>query len=371
MFTDGDLVAPPHDVVELTVFGLGFGEAAVVHVGGGHWMIVDSCRRGNVNVPLKYLESLQVDLRSVRAIVATHWDMDHVDGLAEQVEKCPNAWLFTPGALAVPEVMQHVVLGAPKPDDPPRRFRKATQEYGAALLAVARRKQTGGAGWRPAAELQSLLRCRDIDGVGDVMVEALSPSGVVIYEAVAQVAGLIELLLSEENRGRVNLSKGLHPNDLSIALWVRAGDRQMLLGADLEHQNNAPGRGWRAIVELGDQRDCGPDGQAEAVKIPHHGSQDADYPGMWTELVSPHPVAIVAPWINGGHFLPSSHDLERLLERCGRIWVASRLPNLPGVEQPARPPIDLGATGYVRARSPARGMAEWTVTAGGTAFCHE
>src|SRR5947209_2078343 len=36
-------VQPGADELELTVFGGGFGESICVHVGGGSWVIVDSC----------------------------------------------------------------------------------------------------------------------------------------------------------------------------------------------------------------------------------------------------------------------------------------------------------------------------------------
>ena len=105
MFEDR-LMPPTSDEVELTVFGLGFGEAAAVHLGGGEWLLVDSCRRGGENITLNYLRVLDVPFTAVRAIVATHWDMDHVEGLTELVQACEDAILIVSAALDVPGIRQ-------------------------------------------------------------------------------------------------------------------------------------------------------------------------------------------------------------------------------------------------------------------------
>ena len=88
------------------MFGLGFGEAAAVHVGDDEWLLIDSCKLAGTNIPLSYLETIGVGFDAVKAVVATHWDLDHVEGLAEIVAACPQALLITPAALDVPAVRQ-------------------------------------------------------------------------------------------------------------------------------------------------------------------------------------------------------------------------------------------------------------------------
>ena len=83
---------PAADQVELTLFGPGFGECAVLHLGADHWIVVDSCQSSQNSSPiaLDYLRSLNKDpALCVGLIVATHWHDDHIRGLNELVQACP------------------------------------------------------------------------------------------------------------------------------------------------------------------------------------------------------------------------------------------------------------------------------------------
>ncbi len=74
--------------------GPGHGESIVAHVGGGEWIIIDSCKEaGNPRpAPLRYLEAIGVDpSSSVKIVAATHWDQDHVTGIGEVIEACVAA----------------------------------------------------------------------------------------------------------------------------------------------------------------------------------------------------------------------------------------------------------------------------------------
>ena len=76
--------SPRNDEFELTLFGPGYGESLVLHVGDGVWVLIDSCGRADAPVALDYLRRIDVDpSEAVRMIVATHWHDDHIRGLAE------------------------------------------------------------------------------------------------------------------------------------------------------------------------------------------------------------------------------------------------------------------------------------------------
>lgn len=366
---DSGLGPPAQDVVELTIFGLGFGEAATVHVGNGEWLLIDCCCRVRRNIPLEYLKTIGVPFESVKRIVATHWDMDHVEGLTELVRACRNADLIVPGALDTPSVIQHLVRSAKERPLVPGRFRKAILEYGHALLAAKERYASGGAGWRSVSELTTVYRRAATGGICEVCAEALSPSARTCHLAVEQVARTIEQLSSEDRLDTTDLGHGLHPNDFSIALWVRAGDRHVLLGADLENRDSARDRGWRAVVNLGGQREAGSMALAEVVKVPHHGSRDASIPMVWAKLLVDDPGAVVAPWMVGSGFLPQVKDLSRLADRCKTVCVAAEVPIVPAdAESPNRPPTPVRSAGFVRLRSTALGPPSWEFHLGGTAF---
>ena len=71
---------PPNpEEIEVTLLGPGYGESAVLHIGNGVWVIVDSCiNHEGIPQALEYLESIGVaPAQAVDLIVATHWHDDH------------------------------------------------------------------------------------------------------------------------------------------------------------------------------------------------------------------------------------------------------------------------------------------------------
>lgn len=310
------LTPPDPDEIEFTLVGPGFGETALIHLGLGRWMVVDSCRHGRVNVPIDYLETLGVDVASqVVLVVATHFDKDHVEGLAETVRRCESARLVVPAAFGVSEVLQQLDESADEivAASGSRSFRQAHLEYRHALVAAG--LGTDEERLILALEATNLYRERD------VLVQSWSPSSSVAINSGKEVAKMIRRLVNAE---KVDVSGGgVRPNCLSIVLWIRAGDRLLLLGADMEHTASKQ-RGWGGVVLLGNRRDGHPHGRAEALKVPHHGSPGAHDDAMWTHLVSGTAIAMVAPWRLGGNWLPQESDLDRLAALCQAVWCTSR-----------------------------------------------
>ena len=95
---------PKTDEIEVSIFGPGFGESLVVHLGNNEWLIVDSCRDlggGGENLPVQYLESMGVDLATaVKLVVLTHWHDDHIRGVGEVLTKCGTAKVAMTSALS-------------------------------------------------------------------------------------------------------------------------------------------------------------------------------------------------------------------------------------------------------------------------------
>jgi glyoxylase-like metal-dependent hydrolase (beta-lactamase superfamily II) len=81
-------VLPLRDEAEVSVFGPGFGECVVVHIGRGEWVVVDSCLDAESGRPvaLEYLKQLGVDVATqVSLVIATHWHDDHIWGFRRSV----------------------------------------------------------------------------------------------------------------------------------------------------------------------------------------------------------------------------------------------------------------------------------------------
>src|SRR5437870_4971116 len=94
------MAKPDPEGFEVSLFGPGVGESVVLHLGGGEWIIVDSCRGEHAPAAIEYLQDMGVDVAvSVKLIVATHWHNDHVRGLDDIVRRCPQAEFFCSPAL--------------------------------------------------------------------------------------------------------------------------------------------------------------------------------------------------------------------------------------------------------------------------------
>ena len=101
---------PGQREIELTLLGPGYGESIALHVGGGAWILVDSCLdEHGMPRALRYLESIGLDpARAVALIVATHWHDDHIRGMARLVEACDRAAFCCAGALCREEFLAAV-----------------------------------------------------------------------------------------------------------------------------------------------------------------------------------------------------------------------------------------------------------------------
>ena len=99
-------IPPTATEFEVSVFGRGFGEAIAIHIGDARWLLVDSLVEADEKpIALRYLKQLGVDVATaVDLIVATHWHDDHVQGISEIYEACPDALMVFPQAMDCDEM---------------------------------------------------------------------------------------------------------------------------------------------------------------------------------------------------------------------------------------------------------------------------
>jgi hypothetical protein len=88
------------------------------------------------------------------------------------------------------------------------------------------------------------------------------------------------------------------------------------LGADLEE---VPGKAWTHVV--GHSIAYGKAQPAMLLKVPHHGSSNADCDAIWKRLVQP-PIAILATFNKGGK-LPTPADVHRIAGRTPHAYSTS------------------------------------------------
>lgn len=277
---------PRTDEPELTLIGPGYGESILLHVGGGIWVIIDSCiddRR--MPCALSYLHRIGVNpSQAVRLIVASHWHDDHIRGMADLVKSCDQAKFCCAATLRDKEFLASV-------DALQRRhltvIGSGAREIHDVFAVLAERK----------SEPQYVVANRILFQHGNSEIRSLSPHDGV-FQAFLQSVG--QLLPGRgETKGRI---PSLYPNEIAVVLWVRIGESEILLGSDLEVG------GWKAIL----QSPVRPQGAASIFKIPHHGSQNAHEPDVWKHMLAHEPFAILTPWSRGSGVLPTQGDVQRI-----------------------------------------------------------
>jgi Metallo-beta-lactamase superfamily len=293
--------APASDELELSIFGRGFGECVLVHVGDRRWVLVDSCRDDAGDpVALTYLGSLDDEAEDrIVAVVITHWDDDHTKGATNVIQAHAPREVWMPAVLDNDEAFDFAVThdvamantGVPS----------GLSEFRSILHHVDRSRRMWG------------IRRRDVDTTTSATVFLLSPHDAVVSEGFAALG-------ITQNPGFGELASP-EPNDTSIALWVNWDERSALLGADLKNGE----WGWQAVLQ------AWPSARAPvgSIKVPHHGSPNAHLDEVFTQLCDAEVLAGVTRFTPGTTPRPSDDDRDRLRPLLGQGWVV-------GAEGPSR-----------------------------------
>ena len=318
--------APAPDEIEVTVFGPGFGECIVAHVGQGRWLVVDSCLDPDTKKPvaLAYFDSLGVDPgASVAWVVATHWHSDHVAGIDGVVAACSSAEFHCAQQLQHREFIRYITMSrAVAGADNAREFRN---------VLTLLRKSNRQIRWTQSG--RTLASRPNAAASYHFRLEALSPSDREFDLFLDRVGSQIAKQ-GQSHRALV----ASDPNYSAIALSLRWGDQSVLLGADLlTHAQHD--RGWLAAVSQARVLDAP---KAGLVKIPHHGSHGADCESMWTELLIANPLSIVTPYNRGSKSgrPPKRCDLSRISGRSGVTLLTA--PTQSGRQRKQSSPVALG-----------------------------
>ena len=287
---------PDIDEFELTLLGPGYGESIVLHVGGGAWVLVDSCLdEKGTSRSLRYLENMDIDpAESVELIVATHWHDDHIRGMAQMVEVCDKATFCCSSVLRDKEFL--AVVGA-------------LEDRHLSAAGSGLREIFNIFSWLSEVKSQPTLAIADrlIYRRGECEIWSLSPNDANFLHFLRTIGALVPK--EGESKRRI---PSISPNDVAVVLWIKADDLVVLLGSDLEK------RGWVEIL----QSTTRPAGMASAFKVPHHGSENAHEPDVWKRMLEPDPFAVLTPWRRGRRRLPSNRDAQRILS-CTKNAYAS------------------------------------------------
>lgn len=276
----------------------------VLHLGGGQWITVDSCKdlgaEGD-NSALSYLGELGVDLeKDVKLVIITHWHDDHIGGVAEIIDSCTSAKLVITSAFEKSEFLSAI---APWVADPEAEA-KGLNELRRVGKRLKNLRPITASGNKIIYERSSPFRCS---------IRALSPSDASVLSCVARLQGMS----TDDWNGRLPSIEG---NDCSVVLSIEIEDRRILLGADLETRASRD-HGWLAAIDLHVSSERS---RHSLYKVSHHGSLNGDHPEIWEKLVVDAPHVILAPFVNGSVMLPADSDITRILERTENAWITAR-----------------------------------------------
>jgi len=297
--------SPCSDEIEISMFGSGFGESLVIHIGNNDWMVVDSCQMASTEEPaaLCYLKEIGVSPDNVKIIVASHWDDDHIMGMSEIVKKCSNAEFYISGAvankkfitIAFEELQANVKEGK----------KTGINEYYNAFFTLKERKKV------PKLVSENCILLKNKDGVS---ISSLSPSSEVIGESIKSLIKDIE-----QNEYTTSISAPI-PNHTSIVLLIEFGKDGILLGADMEEDRKF--KGWSTILnnKLIDRN------KSSVYKVAHHGSKTGDHPEIWEDLLQKTPISLIAPWKLPNiktRYLPQADDISRIRNLSSQVYISS------------------------------------------------
>ncbi len=307
--------APAPNQVEVSVFGPGYGESSVIHVGANNWIIIDSCIDAESKQPasLQYLRSIGVDPSAVKLVIITHWHDDHIRGISSVVEKCSEARVCVSAALSKPEFLASVL---PYDERPGIVVGSGASEISKVLEIIRRQGKTA---IRAFADKRLMSLPPEETGHGlPCEIWALSPSDEQFDRSLKEVAKL-----APEVRATKIRAPDLGPNHLSVVTWVSVGESALLFGADLE-EYSGPLLGWSAIINS----TARPSGKAHFFKIPHHGSRNGHHDRVWSEILIANADSVLTPW-NRNEGLPTKEDVHRICNLTNSAFSTSNCKALP------------------------------------------
>lgn len=303
---------PASDEVEVTLFGPGYGEAIVIHLGENSWMLVDSCFPAKAVAPtsLEYLDAIGVQPTCVKVVVASHWHDDHVRGISKIAEACSNAEFFISDVFSDKDMRAFLCAysGVAGPLQT-----SGTKE----LYNVIKSRQSAG---KTVILTSQRINVLDEMAHGNkVRVHALSPTPAATAQTKAHFAKYMPTPAAP-----INFAPEVKPNLSAIVLHVDFGNDAVLLGSDLEeHATN----GWTALLGNPWVKNRT---KASVFKVAHHGSNTGDHPNIWSDLLTALPCVALTPF-SPSH-LPTDTDKVRIKANASQAYTTSNASKKPAMD---------------------------------------
>lgn len=307
-YYDNKYLKPPeNDQLEITVFGPSYGESIVLYIPTIGWGVIDSCEfkvgMKSVNLPLEYLNGiLPPDSPELAFVILTHPHEDHYKGLDTILKSYSGkikrvCWYSGDGLRELKQyICQQKVAG-----------RDVLPGFAEVLNTMQKTKNTG-------SQIRRLSELTAIVASASASLIALSPS-----------ASNIQMYVEKLFKKIPQVGEPILPGDdsehnlISVAILLKYGNVQAILGSDLETTSSKKG-GWNAIVNNIDV----PDLWASFVKVPHHGSISGYCDKAWEEHCKKNkPIAAITPFVKGNKYLPDESLIKFLENKVENLYLTS------------------------------------------------
>lgn len=287
------------NIIKVVLMGTanGYGETVLVKTSEHSWIVVDSCMNPltKTPLPLKYLRDNSIELQDVKLVVCSHWHSDHIRGMDTLLSQCPNASFCFAITHDKEKFMRFVEY-----ESRPEKSEFSSTEVFARCLEIARQRNT------PIIQaLQDRLLIRDAN---NTEVSSLSPSDETLRVFETEISTLFG-----ESLTNVKIMED-SPNDRCIVLLIKAGNKCILLGADLEQ------KGWRVLLDTSTQiQGC----KYQVIKIPHHGSENGYCEDLWRDFADKHVTGQMSCFNGCSPNLPRTEMISRYNSVTEHLYLTS------------------------------------------------
>ncbi|SEL97101.1 Metal-dependent hydrolase, beta-lactamase superfamily II [Butyrivibrio sp. ob235] len=281
-------------MLEIIVFGKGYGEAILVRV-NEKWIVIDSFieHKSMQPIALKYFSDKGYDIEDIVGVICSHWDTDHVKGISEIIEQHSDGLsVCLPIAYNDTRFTEYVLFNADETIGITSEFLK--------VLRLIKKKS----GNRVYAISDRNLFQKEI-GDPEVCLKALSPND-------NQYTKFLDSI-SIPTKGQRKTHISLEENKISIVAYIKTCIDAILLGGDMENSQD----GWESICDNFNDAKC------HVFKIPHHGSQNGYNGSVWGRIVD-RPISIITRYNPSN--LPTDEMVEKIAKESSSVYVVGSRP---------------------------------------------
>jgi len=295
-------IPPQPNEIEVTLFGKGIGESTLVHFGDGHFAVIDSFINPVSKNPvvLDYLSAIGASYDKIDMVVATHWHIDHINGLAKILDTAsPSVKFVTYPIIKEEKFIQYIEAGN-KVDI---KNMSTTQEFSEIFEMIVKKRVK--LDFSSHNKILFNVDKNNISHNNNVYFYALSPQDI----------ELANYLLHLNIPGKKTMTYSFpDDNDISVVIWLDIGGNIILLGGDLEDKTTDDS-GWKAVI-----KEHSLTGKADLFKVPHHGSVSSHNADIWSKLLQDKPVSILSVFNRSG--LPQISDKNRIKALSSQTLIA-------------------------------------------------